>query len=151
MSEIPAPAAEPYFPTPQPAAPPEGDPTPAPEAAAPAAPPQSFQIDPDATIPLGLRKLKPVDDVFTDDEWAPHQARPARNTPVESRTVQGALSELRGRQPEPRQLSRLASSGTQSAGLRELQPLDDVFTDDGWTPHPELPRRLVRMGFESVD
>jgi hypothetical protein len=61
-------AKEPYFP--QPAVPPAS------ESPLPPAPPEMFEGDVDAALPLGFRSLPPVQEVFTNDGWMPHGLRP---------------------------------------------------------------------------
>jgi hypothetical protein len=140
---------EPYFP--QPAAPPASELPVPPEAALPVVPPQSLHIDNDATRPLGLLRLGPIDDVFADDEWAPGHLHAAQLTRIDSRSRPNEIGELRGGQTGSHPLGRPDSAGTQSTGLREMRRLDEVFAEDAWTPQSQRPRRLVSIGFESVN
>jgi hypothetical protein len=135
---------EPYFP--QPAAPPSSELPVPPDAALPVAPPQSLHIGNDAARPLGLLRLGPIDDVFADDEWAPGHPQAAQLTRIDSCSRPNEIGVLSGRQTGPHPPGRL-----ESAGLRELRPLDEVFAEDAWTPQSQRPRRLVNIGFESVN
>jgi hypothetical protein len=140
---------EPYFP--EPAAPPSSELPVPPDAALPVVPPQSLHIDNDAARPLGLLRLGPIDDVFADDEWAPGHPQAAQLTRIDSRSRPNEIGESLGGHTGSHPLGRPDSAGTQSTGLREMRPLDEVFAEDAWTPQSQRPRRLVNIGFESVN